>query len=377
MRRFHLLLLLVVGLLSGCSVARKAPDHFPTPQIDFAPKHYVCTHADSALTIDGRLDEAAWSKADFTDAFVDIEGAKKPVPRFETQVKMLWDSSYFYVAAVLTETDVWATLTQRDAVIFHDNDFEIFIDPDGDTHEYYEFEMNALNTVWDLLLVKPYRDGGPAVDAWDIQGLKTAVNVSGTLNQPGDVDTCWTVEVATPWSVLKQCAHKAAPPREGDQWRVNFSRVEWQTEVADSAYQKISDPKTGKTLPEANWVWSPQGLVNMHYPEMWGFVQFTNAPGGDDQAAFTDNPDEWGKWTLRRVYYGEWGHFNRKGFFTGDIAQLQIKHLKLNGFLWPPKIEVISRYFQASIESKNRDRVIYITSDGRTRVENRIPAKSP
>jgi hypothetical protein len=25
---------------------------------------------------------------------------------------------------------------------------------------------------------------------------------------------------------------------------------------------------------EDNWVWSPQGLINMHVPEMWGRVRF-------------------------------------------------------------------------------------------------------
>ena len=43
----------------------------------------------------------------------------------------------------------------------------MFIDPDGDNHLYYEFEINALNTVWDLLLPKPYRDGGPALNGWE------------------------------------------------------------------------------------------------------------------------------------------------------------------------------------------------------------------
>ena len=59
-------------------------------------------------------------------------------------------------------------MTERDSVIFRDNDFEVFIDPDGDTHAYYELEINALGTVWDLLLLKPYRDGGPAINGWDI-----------------------------------------------------------------------------------------------------------------------------------------------------------------------------------------------------------------
>ena len=175
-----------------------------------------------------------------------------------------------------------ARLTQHDSVIFHDNDFEIFIDPDGDNHEYYEIEINALNTEWDLFLKKPYRDGGPAINEWEIPGLKTAVHVSGTLNDPSDSDTSWSVELAIPWKSLAEHAHRPAPPKDGDQWRINFSRVEWRHEIAGGKYRKI--PNT----PEDNWVWSPQGKVDMHRPERWGYVQFSTAKPG--QAAFPDRP---------------------------------------------------------------------------------------
>ena len=57
----------------------------------------------------------------------------------------------------MTEPDLWATLKKRDSVIFYDNDFELFIDPDGDTHCYYELEINSHGTEWDLFLDKPYR----------------------------------------------------------------------------------------------------------------------------------------------------------------------------------------------------------------------------
>ena len=110
--------------------------------------------APSLIQIDGRVDEAAWKAAPWTDRFVDIQGDVRPRPRFHTQAKMLWDDTYFYVAAVLEEPHVWGTLTMHDSVIFHDNDFEIFIDPDGDNQEYYEIEINALNTEWDLFLKK-------------------------------------------------------------------------------------------------------------------------------------------------------------------------------------------------------------------------------
>ncbi len=233
------------------------------------PKEYLCYQTKSKINIDGKLNESAWRKAPSTGTFVDIEGDKKPQPRFATHAKMLWDDQYFYIAAELEEPHVWGTLTKRDSVIFHDNDFEVFIDPNGDRNEYYEFEINALNTGWDLFLPKPYRDGGKAQDNWDIIGLKTAVHINGTLNNPKDKDKGWTVEIAMPWTTLAQYAHKSAPPNDGDEWRVNFSRVEWQHEIINGKYQKIAKTK------EDNWVWSPQGVIDMHRPEMWGVVRFT------------------------------------------------------------------------------------------------------
>src|SRR5262249_10094902 len=86
------------------------------------PRGYVCYRAASPVTVDGRLDEMAWRDAPWTEEFVDIEGDRKPRPRFRTRVKMLWDDQFFYVAAEMEEPHVWGTLTEHDAVIFHDND---------------------------------------------------------------------------------------------------------------------------------------------------------------------------------------------------------------------------------------------------------------
>ena len=130
--------------------------------------------ADAPLKIDGRPDEPASRAATWTEDFVDIEGSAKPKPRLRTKAKMLWDNEYFYVAVELDEPHVWGTLKDHDSVIFQDNDFEVFIDPDGDNHEYYELELNALNTTWDLFLDRPYKDGGKADNGWEIAGLKTA-----------------------------------------------------------------------------------------------------------------------------------------------------------------------------------------------------------
>lgn len=226
-----------------------------------APKRYTVTRAAHPITVDGRLDDAAWKNAPWTTDFVDIEGAAKPNPRYRTRVKMLWDDQFLYIAAELEEPNVTAKLTEHDSVIFHDNDFEVFLKPLLDSDSYYEFEMNALNTGWDLFLNKPYLAGGKADNSWDIAGLKTAVAVQGTLNHSVDHDTGWTLEIAYSWASFRQRQPAVQPPHAGTVWRINFSRVEW----------------TAGKPNEDNWVWSPQGVVNMHVPDRWGFLTFAGS----------------------------------------------------------------------------------------------------
>lgn len=244
------------------------------------PKKYIAYFTSNPIKIDGKADEKEWQKAPWTDSFIDIEGVIKP--KYNTQVKMLWDNDYMYFYAELEEEHVWATLKQRDTVIFYNHDFEIFIDPDGDTHNYYEFEVNAFNTVWDLFLQRPYRNNTIVIDNWDINGLKSAVNINGTINNPKDIDKGWSVEVAIPWSVLEEAATKNGVPK-GKIWRVNFSRVNRQLGIVDDKYI-MKRNKNGKFLPEYNWVWSPQWVIAMHQPETWGFVYFSeNKVGNKDK----------------------------------------------------------------------------------------------
>jgi len=230
----------------------------PAPTPDAAPLTYECLRAAGPIRIDGKLDDPAWRQAPWTSDFVDIEGDGKPRPKFRTRVKMLWDDQYLYIAAELEEPDVKATLTQRDSVIFKDNDFEVFIKPLPDTESYYEFEINALNTVWDLFLPKPYKQDGQPDNSWDIAGLRSAIAVQGTLNKPDDKDHGWTVEVAYPLNAFAS-RQQVPHPEPGSIWRINFSRVEWTA----------GQPK------EDNWVWSAQGLVDMHVPEHWGYLRFS------------------------------------------------------------------------------------------------------
>ncbi len=281
------------------------------------PKGYVCYRASAPVTIDGDLKDAAWDAAPWTDAFVDIEGDKQPKPRFRTRAKMLWDDEALYIAAELEEPHVWANLKDHDAVIFNDPDFEVFLDPDGDNHLYGELELNALNTTWDLLLTKPYKDGGKAVNAWEITGLKTAVKVNGTLNDARDKDAGWTLEIKWPWKSLAELGSLKIPPKDGEQWRINFSRVEWDIDIVDGKYQKV------KGRPEHNWVWSPQGVIDMHRPERWGYIQYSTAKPGE--AKFSPDADWNIRDTLHRAYYAQRAYQKKNGKYATATADLGLK----------------------------------------------------
>jgi hypothetical protein len=338
---------LALGLLAaavlGLLVLLTGPRGAPTPAADYVytpPKGYVCYRARSPITIDGRLDDAAWRDAPWTDDFGDIEGDVRPRPRFRTRARMLWDDDCLYIAAELEEPHVWATLTRHDAVIFRDNDFEVFLDPDGDSHLYAELELNALNTTWDLLLPRPYKDGGRAIDAWEIAGLRTAVHVDGTRNDPRDTDRGWSVEIAWPWEGLKALTAVPVPPCHGDQWRINFSRVEWQVETAGGKYRKVPDRK------EDNWVWSPQGVIDMHRPERWGYLQFSDAEPGTDR--FRPDPAEPARRLLHQVYYAQHNYRKANGTWAPSLTALGLAGLAHSPY-GAPRLETTSTHFEASL----------------------------
>ena len=237
------------------------------------PKHYIVNKINDQINIDGKDDELAWSNAIYTDDFIDIEGDK--IPRQKTNVKMLWDDKFIYVFAKLYENHIWGDITKRDEVIYYNNDFEVFINPNDDVFSYGEIEINALGTEWDLFLNRPYRLKGKADSSWDINGLKSAVDITGTLNDPNDLDDYWTVEIAIPLKEIEKLNKSGKDEKviSGDVWRINFSRVNWDFEINNGVYSRKKE--NGKYLPEYNWVWSPQGIINMHVPENWGYLVFS------------------------------------------------------------------------------------------------------
>jgi hypothetical protein len=260
--------------------------------------HYTCRRTPEPLAIDGDLTKPVWLAAERSPRFVDVVTGR---PAFlETRSAALWDDEYLYIAFWMDEPNVEAHLTERDAIIFLENDIEVFIDG-GDC--YYEFEMNALGTIYEVFLIwqDAYQRGGrfdvPEFDlhsgqavsfggnfdrightfwrgahprgnrwafpTWDFPGLKVGIQIDGTLNDPSDIDRGWTVELAFPWSGMHWLADgRSLPPSDGDTWRLLFARYEKLNLMGNDVH--------------IGWTWNRVGSMDNHVPECFTQLHFSD-----------------------------------------------------------------------------------------------------
>jgi len=265
---------------------------------DIAGVDYVAKRCDVDFEIDGDIKKAFWQNSSWSTPFVDMATGKKP--RLETRCAIRWNDSTLYIAFDVKEPRVEGELRQRDSLIFLENDVELFIDG-GDS--YYELELNALNTIYEVFFI--WRDSFPnptkfpdsvfnlsapdvytfggdydrtgenfwvgthprgvrwAFRGFDMPGLKTAVKVYGSLNDPQSLAEGWGVEISLPWSSLKPLANgRSLPPSDGDIWKFFLGR--FQKEFIDGA----------EVQPHPASALRSHGVYDTHLPEQWSAVSF-------------------------------------------------------------------------------------------------------
>lgn len=326
------------------------------------PLSYMAPYTKQAPNIDGDINDEVWQNVPWTDLFQDIEGNQKPQPYYETRAKIIWDDERLYVAAELKDSHVWAKLTERDQIVFFDNDFEIFLNPNNSTHQYFEIEINALNTIFDLYLNKPYREGAGALFSWDSQGIQHATKVLGSINNPSDIDEGWTVEFAIPWRALT-IGNDVHVPKPNEIWRLNFSRVQWDTHIENGQYVKDKDEK-GNNKPENNWVWSAQGVVDMHLPERWGYLQFVKTENNESIPQFVLPYSEQMRSYLWLIYYKQKKYNEEHGSYAQSLQILDIpQQVIIDGEINKLQMEATHSLFEARIEN-DTTKPITITNEG-------------
>lgn len=260
---------------------------FPRPLDQVA--EYTAYRVDEPPAIDGRLDEPCWQHAPRSPRFVDLVTGGVTV--HDTRVAVLWDALNLYVGFWVEEPMVEAALTQRDSLIYTENDVEVFI---AGRDAYYEFEINALSTIYEVLFIwedalaafpelaitdpgaRPWngvgftshpRGGRIGFWNWDFPGLRSAVAVDGALNDNRRRDRGWTVELAFPWSGMAVLARdgRSLPPAADDVWRISFSRFNQYREAPPAE-------------DSGGWTLSPHGVWDSHIPELFPRVHFSPLP---------------------------------------------------------------------------------------------------
>jgi hypothetical protein len=298
------------------------------PIIPINPPSLVAKYTNIPLKkLDGNLDKEFWMQTEYITDFYDIQGHSLPLPAKKTGVKVLYDNENLYFGAKLLEDQIWATVKNRDDVIYIDNDFEIFLKPDNLSTYYYEFEMNAMNTVWDLMLTKPYRQHGQFITSWNIKGLKSETYIDGKLNCTNANNKYWSLEVVMPFnSLLKN-------PKDGDVWRLNFSRVEYWCDIINNKYIKRTDSK-GNNLPEENWVWAPTGVIDIHLPEYWGYLYFNSKSKLPIEMSIEKE--------IYPIYYALRNYGAKHKKYTTNLKDLGLKNDKtISIFACPNSFEII------------------------------------
>jgi hypothetical protein len=266
------------------------------------PGRYTAHRASSPIAPDGRAASAAWATAPRTPRFVDmLTGAPGAMT---TTSAILWDDMALYIAFWAEEPAVTATMTERDALLFFENDLEVFIDG-GDC--YYELELNALGTVYEVFYIwrDAYKKGGkwdlPRFDVhdprvhsfggdyprtrdnfwtgnhprgtrwafldYDLPGLEVHVHVDGKANDPTVLDRGWSAEITIPWSGLADLSNgRSLPPNDGDTWGIFMGR-----------FQQIATRGPAE-VATAGWAAHRFGVADTHVPECFTQVTFSTLP---------------------------------------------------------------------------------------------------
>jgi len=242
--------IILVGILFSCV--------FSTGAARGEPPAYDVKRTTGKIVIDGVLDEADWRAAgsvgDFKFPWFE-DGEKE-----QTEVKMLWDDDFLYLSYRCHDKWIWAEHYDTNSTTYKDDCVEIFWDPNPADTTKRKYNMFEINCIGNLLSV--YVGSGKSIHerVSRIMVPRIGQRIQGTVNNDGDIDEGWIIEVAVRFSDYTEL-FDGSTPKDGDMWRVGLNRL------------------GGKTNPQhSQWSPSQTEKPNFHRPEDFGRIYFRNVP---------------------------------------------------------------------------------------------------
>ena len=204
------------------------PKHNDLPAVVFAK-------TDAPPTIDGKLDDAAWKKAEALP-FRYLDGDTTKV-KYATTARLLSDDKALYIAFECAEPDMANLKSKeypRDGNIWEGDSVEVFVLPAAEGREYYHLAVNPDGSFMDSFAGK--------ADQWQPQ-----LKLAAVKGKDG-----WSIEIAIPYSQIK-LPDKTA---QAGPWRVNLTRF-----------------RPGRTATEftEDTALSPTNDTSSHKPWMFAF----------------------------------------------------------------------------------------------------------
>jgi hypothetical protein len=259
---------------------------------------YIAHKIAGSIVIDGDVKKPEWQQAQWSKRFVDMVTGEPGM--YNTKSAIVWNDKHVYIAFEAEEPFLEAKLTDRDSIIFLENDLELLIDGQDC---YYELEINAANTIYEVFFIwkdaytkgsrfditqfdvhhpQVYTFGGDydrtgasfwkgrhprgirwAFTNFDMPGLETAVQLKGTLNDHTDIDQGWSLEIAIPWASLGLLANgRSIPPQDGDIWNMFLGR-----------FQKLMVGGQ-EVSPHPAMAMTSHGVYDTHLPDKWSKILF-------------------------------------------------------------------------------------------------------
>ena len=255
--------------------------------IPLAAQHKVPTYQAGrtldSIRVDGNLSEFTWAGLPRVGRFTNIRQADQSSAA-PTEAAVAWDDRNLYVAFACIDPTPWSTMYKRDSRLWEQEVVEVFLDPDGDGKNYPELEVSPHNVVVDLLIPQRGTSANDTIE-WDIEGLRTAV---------GKHAAGWTVEIAIPWTSLRE-AGVQRKPNVGDKWRAGLYRIERpggapvgreiavlrrKLTASGEAEKKTIQAEIEKLTEGRQWLaWSPTRVeYGFHDPERFGNIEFVLKP---------------------------------------------------------------------------------------------------
>jgi len=158
------------------------------------PYRVRMVRAGSPPKIDGRLDEAEWSKATVINGFKQAEPNEGTQPSEKTIVRLLYDADFVYISVRALDSKpngIIAKERQRDIDLDGDDSIALAFDPFHDRQRGYYFQVNPLGARRDGLITQEREAGS--------YELAYSVEWDGIWYAEANIDAQgWAVEIAIP-----------------------------------------------------------------------------------------------------------------------------------------------------------------------------------